>query len=368
MRKRKSQEDEFLNAVLASPEDDGPRLAYADWLSNRGDPRGEFIRIQCQLTRMAAAESIDVDRNYLRPTKDKVRLQLDEERFQLWCQYEKEWTEPLRELRCIDCTFQRGFVMGVEIGVKDFLEHGDELRHRAPVEHVVLVNFNPRPRHEQIKALAKCAGLDGIKSLWLRNAWMDAQDARTLARSPYLRNLITLNIQYQSQVGGIGAKALLASRRLPSLRSLWLDGNNIDADAAKTIAQEPGLARLSELRIGHNEIGDSGIKALAESPFVTNLTVLHAYPLPDTTAKITSRGIRTLAASRHLARLKILNLTSQGIYDPGAIALAKARHLSHLTTLILCQTHIGNEGAAALIGSARMPCLKGICLAPRCSR
>jgi uncharacterized protein (TIGR02996 family) len=52
MRKRKSQEDEFLNAVLASPEDDGPRLAYADWLSNRGDPRGEFIRIQCQLTRI----------------------------------------------------------------------------------------------------------------------------------------------------------------------------------------------------------------------------------------------------------------------------------------------------------------------------
>src|SRR5262245_47228166 len=36
-------------AVAASPDDDAPRLVYADWLSARGDPRGEFIRVQCAL-------------------------------------------------------------------------------------------------------------------------------------------------------------------------------------------------------------------------------------------------------------------------------------------------------------------------------
>jgi uncharacterized protein (TIGR02996 family) len=34
--------DALLQAVLASPDDDTPRLVYADWLEERGDPRGEF--------------------------------------------------------------------------------------------------------------------------------------------------------------------------------------------------------------------------------------------------------------------------------------------------------------------------------------
>jgi uncharacterized protein (TIGR02996 family) len=41
--------DEFLQAILASPTDNGPRLIYADWLDEHGDPRGEFIRVQCTL-------------------------------------------------------------------------------------------------------------------------------------------------------------------------------------------------------------------------------------------------------------------------------------------------------------------------------
>jgi uncharacterized protein (TIGR02996 family) len=32
---------ELLAAVLASPDDDAPRLVYADWLHERDDPRGE---------------------------------------------------------------------------------------------------------------------------------------------------------------------------------------------------------------------------------------------------------------------------------------------------------------------------------------
>jgi len=39
-------------AVLEHPDDDTPRLVYADWLEEHGDPRGEFIRVQCELARM----------------------------------------------------------------------------------------------------------------------------------------------------------------------------------------------------------------------------------------------------------------------------------------------------------------------------
>src|SRR5206468_3722921 len=39
----------FLRAICERPDEDGPRLVYADWLEERGDPRGEFIRVQCRL-------------------------------------------------------------------------------------------------------------------------------------------------------------------------------------------------------------------------------------------------------------------------------------------------------------------------------
>jgi uncharacterized protein (TIGR02996 family) len=39
----------MLRAVLAAPEDDGPRLVMADWLEEHGESdRAEFIRVQCQ--------------------------------------------------------------------------------------------------------------------------------------------------------------------------------------------------------------------------------------------------------------------------------------------------------------------------------
>lgn len=44
-----SEGDKLLQAILDNPEDDALRLVYADWLEERGDPRGEFIRVQVLL-------------------------------------------------------------------------------------------------------------------------------------------------------------------------------------------------------------------------------------------------------------------------------------------------------------------------------
>ncbi len=37
----------LLDAICSAPDLDEPRLAYAGWLEQRGDPRGEFIRASC---------------------------------------------------------------------------------------------------------------------------------------------------------------------------------------------------------------------------------------------------------------------------------------------------------------------------------
>ncbi len=47
----------FLAAIRAAPDDDAPRLIYADWLDEHGEPeRAELIRVQCELARRESAE------------------------------------------------------------------------------------------------------------------------------------------------------------------------------------------------------------------------------------------------------------------------------------------------------------------------
>src|SRR4051812_7125584 len=45
-----SPDESFLHSLLEAPDEDGPRLVYADWLDDHGRPeRAAFIRLQCRL-------------------------------------------------------------------------------------------------------------------------------------------------------------------------------------------------------------------------------------------------------------------------------------------------------------------------------
>ena len=58
--------DALLADILASPDDDTPRLVYADWLMDNGDPlRGEFIALQCQLAREEPGYTLDLRANWV---------------------------------------------------------------------------------------------------------------------------------------------------------------------------------------------------------------------------------------------------------------------------------------------------------------
>jgi uncharacterized protein (TIGR02996 family) len=47
------EEKPFLNAIKERPDDNAIRLVYADWLEERGDPRGEFIRVAVEIAKAA---------------------------------------------------------------------------------------------------------------------------------------------------------------------------------------------------------------------------------------------------------------------------------------------------------------------------
>jgi uncharacterized protein (TIGR02996 family) len=118
-----SPEVGFLQDVIAHPDDDTVRLIFADWLEEHGDPRGEFIRLQCESARMAAADA----RRLIWQQRER------------WLEAEHpEWVGPeLREL-ALSWTFRRGFVEKVTVSASVYLEKAARLSRLAPITSVML--------------------------------------------------------------------------------------------------------------------------------------------------------------------------------------------------------------------------------------
>ena len=98
--------DAFLAAVAEAPEDDAPRLVFADWLEENGQPeRAELIRLQC---RLAATDRYDAAR---RPLARRERELLD--RFGKRWQHEDglwRWSSLSPDNYEPRSIFRRGFV------------------------------------------------------------------------------------------------------------------------------------------------------------------------------------------------------------------------------------------------------------------
>jgi uncharacterized protein (TIGR02996 family) len=48
-----AEEIDFLREIEGSPAEETARLIYADWLEERGDPRAEYLRLECELHQLA---------------------------------------------------------------------------------------------------------------------------------------------------------------------------------------------------------------------------------------------------------------------------------------------------------------------------
>src|SRR5271156_4248840 len=107
-----AHDDAFLQAIRETPEEDAPRLIYADWLEERGDPRGEFIRVQCTLPRLSADHP--------------QRPVLAHREWELLAEHGDEWATPLAGI-VNGWEFRRGFVEGVALAPGAFLHRAEEL-------------------------------------------------------------------------------------------------------------------------------------------------------------------------------------------------------------------------------------------------
>src|SRR5262249_37700728 len=105
-------DDAFLRAVRERPDDDGPRLVYADWLDGRGDPRGDSIRARCEPPRL--------------PADDERRPDLHARAEALLAAHEADWLGPWAD-RLADWRFARGFLDWAAVETGPFLDHGAAL-------------------------------------------------------------------------------------------------------------------------------------------------------------------------------------------------------------------------------------------------
>ena len=147
----------FIAAILANPDDDVPRLVYADYLDERGDPRGEFIRVQCELAAWPVERcdsiypgcSVSNGRVVGHDHKCPMAARQSRERELLETYMPPQsaafaWSQPIHETGIAlgrwwpdVFTFRRGFVESIRCSLSNWLAHGPAILAACPIREVV---------------------------------------------------------------------------------------------------------------------------------------------------------------------------------------------------------------------------------------
>lgn len=204
-----SADADLLKAVIANPDADEPRLAYASWCASQASAawqaRGAFVRNQI---------SAELSRNDVR-SYTLFAGRADEG----LRKYAVEWALPCTALGGTHARFHRGFVELVRMPAPLFLRNGEALLATAPIRHLELSDVVPVARE-----LFESPLLGRIRSLELERTGITDNEIRLIAQSTQLRSLRWLGLAH-NQIGEAGAEMLARSPAVPSLAYVEFTGN-----------------------------------------------------------------------------------------------------------------------------------------------
>lgn len=246
----------FLRTIVAEPDDPAPRLVYADWLEERGDPHAELIRLQCTHWR----QSIDD------PIRQAHRLR----EIELITTHDADWLEPIRDLGLV-ARFRHGFLEVNVSGVRTFLEKAERLFRQPWVLHVHL--RDSRADLDDIAELAASPHFERLQRLDLTRSYIRNDGIRKMANAPFPCRLTHLMLNHV-ELSTLGLKALLAGMDVSRLIELRLSHNGIGAAGAKAVSQTPLLRCLETLDLSYNQLGTEGGIYIAETLYLTHLHAL----------------------------------------------------------------------------------------------
>lgn len=353
-------ERDLLAAIRAAPEDEPPRLIYADWLlaqqAQSDRDRGELLQLQCAL-----ATALPPER------RRAIRAR---ERELIAAQPPPSFGERAR----LELVWSRGFLERCRGGLADLARNAVDVFQLAPMLTTLELEVEGYPDRSLLHRLATLEPLDQIRELTLApragaNVFGAIGDELLVALVPALASLRRLRVT-ALRVGERGVASLVGGRGCAQLAMLDLTGNALGPDAVQALA---GSAQLQPavLRLASCALAGGSIEALAKAPWLAELEELDLCgdPLRDPGARALARvpfsrlrrlalascgigkdGGRALLRSPHLARLRQLRLHENAIGDAGAIAIARSRMRS-IEDLDLQTCAIGDAGVIELAGS-----------------
>jgi uncharacterized protein (TIGR02996 family) len=286
---------ELLAAVIAAPDDDAPRLAYAAWLSAQGDARGEFIEAQCRLARQ-------------RPNPQR-RHELAERERELGKSLRKEFAAEVKKA-ADHWEIRRGFIDEIRADAGKLLGGWQPLFATHPIRRLTLRGVTV----DQVRALVDTGLIGRLVNLGLHGK-LGQKGVRILAEAPALAAIAKLNLA-GCRLGDDGVAELLASPYL-ACTQLTLRENDISDEGAEALAGAPALARCRALFLARNQLGDEAVAALAGSAHLAGLEQLGI----GGNEGITDEGMEPLLAPGVFPRMRRLELEMLELDDDTRDAL-----------------------------------------------
>jgi uncharacterized protein (TIGR02996 family) len=293
----------LLKAIVANPDEDTPRLAYADWLDeNRPDrrptpatapsARAEFIRVQCRLANTTPDEP------------DYVELLDRQYELATWLDAFAPEKRGLRGLKSEDhryADYVRGFATHAsgelaetdKRAVAKLCNDLQKVTARTTVRALRLYSSTAR---QMAEAVANPA-VEVLRALSLESTHPSGCFSELVATD----SAASWCPQADDENAELVARAMAESPHVRNLRDLQL-GFNLTDDAAAILAGAKNLDRLAALTVSLPAATPNAIRALARADWFRNLNEL------TITWKPGDEMLAALAALPPLPKLYRLNL------------------------------------------------------------
>jgi uncharacterized protein (TIGR02996 family) len=270
------------DALVSSPDDLAAHMAYADWLNEQGDPRGELIQTQLALEKL--------------PRNDPTRPALQQRAQQLIRRHSLAWLGELapfllgkRTELGTPFTIARGWLDYLDVDSLN-LEYARTIA-RAPqvrllrsmvIHQIAAERHNTEGSHDVpagvyrpgLFPLLSAPNLGNLRRLSLeRGTLLDGDELRTLFHSTSLPRLTTLQFRsFQSRCGDEVCRWIVESGILRQLKVLEMQFVGLTDEAACTLAACPDLLHLERLNLENNRLTYNGVSRLQG----TGITLLEA--------------------------------------------------------------------------------------------
>lgn len=243
----------FFRAIKENPDDDTPRLIFADWLQERGDAamsaRGEFLRL-------------NVLRHRLSPDDPNYGI-LKRREGELFTEYRWSWLGPLVDA-ARKWTFERGMIQ-IEGHANNL--NSPEMRAWAQSRAALWVDA------VTFSELISAEILDLAFSPLLEDInYLDLSGNGCLALDTFFHAVRAQSLHFLTHLGLARCgfthwhtNSLAHCRELRRLKILDLRRNRLDDTAARLLAESPQLKNVAALHLGHNRFTAQGIALLRQA-------------------------------------------------------------------------------------------------------